>query len=204
MSTSQLPKQPRDLFTWLYWGIFLIFVPLTMFWMSRKNNGQVDIPVFRNETPAFHIITAQDVTMFRISADSIMTDTIRDGNKLVLHYTRDVVRANEPIRDNQISNIKDVRLISDTLAVAIPADSVTILGGILRPGDIVRLSTIPISDTTSTPTTLLDAVLILDIKSIETNREIDRTVILAIPNILWHEYLVRIRNAKLVLSRRVE
>jgi hypothetical protein len=91
-------------------------------------------------------------------------------------------------------------LISNTFAVAVPANTATTLGGDLQAGDVVSMAAVPISNTASVPTIVFDTMLVLDVKSAED----EKVVILAVPVDRWLEYLTKTRNAVLVLARQVE
>lgn len=197
---NTLPKAPRDLLPWIYWVLFFIVVPIVGLWMASKPAPQVNVPVTVRELAPYHIITASDLITKPINAQDVANDAIRDQQNLVGHYTREVVQEEKPIHENQIGVVADARLISNTLAVAIPATSATILGGNLGAGDVVSLATVPISDTSTIPTILFDAVLVLDVKA----NDKDTVIILAVPTNRWFEFLAKTRNAQVVLARRVE
>ncbi len=206
MSANRPPlKPPRDWLPWIYWGIFFIAVPLVALWMAMRPspifpNLAPSVAVLTRDVPAYHIITANDVTTKTIEAREVMTNTVRDTQKLVGHYSLTALSMDKPVVESQIASVRDPSLISNTLAVALPATSATILGGNLLAGDVVSLATVPITDTNSGPTLVFDAVLVLDIKS--TN--MGTVVMLAVPTNRWLEYLARTRNALVVVARKVE
>lgn len=205
MSTAAPPKPPYDPLPWIYWGIFFIVLPLIALWMMLRPSPIFSIlaptvPVLVRDVPAYHVITANDVTTKTLEAKEVMTNTVRDAQKLIGHYTLNALSMGKPVSENQIASVRDQNLISNTLAVAIPATSATILGGKLRAGDVVSLTIVPISDTTAAPTMVFDQVLVLDVSGSEK----DIVVVLAIPSSRWLEYLSKTRNATLVIARRVE
>jgi len=193
-------KPPSDMFPWIYWSIFLILVPLVALGMAGKSTSQVDVPVPVRELPPYHVIAAGDVISKSVNLNSVASDTVRSPQNLIGYYTREIIQEGKPFREDEIGAIADPRLISNTLAVAIPATSATILGGKLRAGDVVSLATVPISDTSTAPTIVFDAVLVLDVKT----NDKGTVIVFAIPANRWLEYLAKTRNATIMLARRVE
>ena len=193
-------KPPRDWFPWIYWSIFFLIVPLVAVWVASKPAPQVNVPMTARELPPYHLIVASDVVTKAINPSDVVSDTIRDPKDLVGYYTRETILEGKPIRENQIGGFADLRLISNTLAIAIPANNVTTLGGNLRAGDVVSLATVPISDTNAAPTIVFNAVLVLDVKG----NDKDAVIVLAISADRWLEYLAKTRNAQVVLARRIE
>jgi hypothetical protein len=152
------------------------------------------------ELPPYHLITASDVVTKSINPNNVVTDTVRDPKNLVGYYTREIILEGKPIRENQVGIVADPWLISNTIAIAILGNSATTLGGSLRAGDMVSLATVPISDTNAAPSIVFNAVFVLDVKGSDK----DAVVVLAIPADRWLEYLAKVRNAQVVLARRVE
>jgi SAF domain len=197
MSAARVVKPPSDLLSWAYWLIFVILVPVVALWMANKPAQRMDLPVLARDLPAYHVIVAQDIITSTVDAGIVLNDTVHDPHTLVAHYTRDPIAAGHPIPAQAIAAVAEQRLISNTLAIALLADRATILGGQLRAGDIVRLATVPLTDTASAPAIVFDRVLVLDVKSSNDAP----VVILAIPADRLLEYLARIRSAAVVLAR---
>ncbi|MGB9872580.1 MAG: SAF domain-containing protein [Anaerolineae bacterium] len=193
------PKPPRDPWPWLYWGLFLMVVPLVALWMAGKPVPQVSLPVPARDLPPYRVITASDLLTATLPQRQADAESIRDPAGLLGHYTLETLPAGKPVRPEQLVAIPDPALITNTVAVAIPADAATILGGALRPGDVVAVAVVP-ADATAAPVRLLDAVLVLDVRQMEH----EMVVLLAIPADRWPEYLARTRQATVVLARRVE
>ena len=193
------PQPPRDPWPWLYWGLFFIVVPLVALWMAYRPAPQVSLPVPTRDLPPYHVITAGDLVTAPIPARRVTTEAMRNAQDLLGRYTLQAAPAGRPLHRDQVVAVPDPALITDTLAVAIPADATTILGGALRPGDVVAVAVVPAEDT-ATPVSLFDAVLVLDVRQAEEGK----VVILAVPATRWEEYLARTQNATVMLARRVE
>ncbi len=193
------PKPPRDPWPWLYWGLFFIVVPLVALWMAHRPAPQVSLPVPALDLPPYHIITAGDLMTASIPARQVAEVTARTAQDLVGHYTLQPAPAGKPLRRDQVVAVPDPALITNTLAVAIPADSTTTLGGALRAGDVVAVAVVPTENATS-PVKLLDAVLVLDVRQTQEGE----IIVLAIPAARWTEYLAKTQNATVVLALRVE
>lgn len=193
------PKPPRDPWPWLYWGLFFIVVPLVALWMAHRPAPQVSLPVPARDLPPYHVITAGDLMTASIPARQVAEATARTAQDLVGHYTLQPAPAGKPLRRDQVVAVPDPALITNTLAVAIPADSTTTLGGALRAGDVVAVAVVPTENATS-PVKLLDAVLVLDVRQTEEGE----IIVLAIPAARWTEYLAKTQNATVVLALRVE
>jgi hypothetical protein len=200
MNAPPVPKPPRDPLPWIYWGIFFIAVPLVALWMANKPVPQAIIPVLTHDVSAYSVIAASDVMTKAVGLDEVTADTVQDASNLIGHYTREMLRAGLPITTGQVGAISDPGLISNTFAVAVPANTATTLGGDLQAGDVVSMAAVPISNTASVPTIVFDTMLVLDVKSAED----EKVVILAVPVDRWLEYLTKTRNAVLVLARQVE
>jgi Flp pilus assembly protein CpaB len=201
------PKPPHDYFSWMYWIPFLLVVPTVATWMANKPippplNPQVHrviVPFLTRELPAYRVIMPSDMFMGTVDANTVGNKTVRELQDLIGHYTLVPILPDRPILENQIGPKPDPRMISNTLAVAIPANSTTTIGGNLHAGDIVSMAAVPLSNTTSLPKIVFDAVLVLDVKTVG-----DETVIiLAIPAYRWPNYLVETRDATLVFARQV-
>ncbi len=193
------PQPPRDPWSWLYWGLFFVVVPLVALWMAHQSTPPVNLPVPARDLPPYHIITAGDLITASIPARRVTAETVCNAQDLIGRYTLQALPAEQAVRRGQVVAVPDPALITDTLAVAIPADSATILGGALRPGDVVAVAVVPIEEATA-PVRLFDAVLVLDVKQAEGGK----VVVLAIPAARWEEYLTKSRNATVMLARRVE
>ncbi|SRR5216683_3180759 len=201
------PKPPYDYLPWIYWIPFLIIVPIIAVWMANKpmtTQPQIDrisLPLLYREVPGYHIITSSDIHLgsVNINAVATVTNPIREMQDLIGHYTLAPVLPNQPIPENQIGPKPDPTLISNTLAVAIPANSATLLGGNLYAGDVVSLAAVPLSSAGSPPVVVFREVLVLDVKSTGNQA----VIILAIPINRWLDYLAQTRDATLVLAQQV-
>lgn len=193
------PRTPLDPWPWFYWGLFVIVVPLVALWMAYKPAPQVNLPIPARDLPPYHVLTAGDIITVTVPVRQVTGETVRNVQDLVGRYTLQAVSAGQPIRRDHVVAIPDPALITNTLAVGLPADAATILGGALRPGDAVAVAAVPTS-TPATPARIFDAVLVLDVKRTEN----ETTVVLAIPADRWLEYLVKRQNATIVLARRVD
>lgn len=193
------PRPPRDPWPWLCWGLWVIVVPLVALGMVYRPAPQMNLPVPVRDLPPYHVITAGDLTTASVQLRGVRDEAVRDAQALIGRYTLQAAPAGEPFLRGHVVAIPDPALITDTLAVAIPADAATILGGALRPGDVVAVAVVPAGDANA-PAILFDAVLVLDVKQVEEGK----VVVLAIPAARWEEYLAKAQNATVVLARRVE
>lgn len=200
MSSKPATTTPRDGLWWLYWTLFVLCLGIGIFVFYLKREPPLTIPVLARDIPSHHILTSSDVTSKTMDARLVLTDTVRDSNILLGALARSPLKADQQISREQIIAIPDPLLISDTIAIAIPADRATIHGGALRGGDVVMVATTSMSDTIATAATLFDRVLVLDVKS-EGNESV---VILAIPEKEWARYLEQTQNRRVVLARKIE
>jgi hypothetical protein len=145
-STSAL-KPPWDYLKWIRRALLILVVPI-VFWMANKHT-YIDCPLLHRELPAYHIILPSDIFMERMDINFVSTKMVREIKDLIGHYTLSPVLPNQPILESQIGPKPDPSLISNTLAVAIPANSTTTIGGNLHAGDIVSMAAVPLSNTTS-------------------------------------------------------
>src|SRR6266699_4105593 len=186
-------KPPRDYFPLIYWLPFLVIVTTLALWIVNKPM-QVRVPFLKHEVPAYHVIMSNDVYIGSADQSIVSTKKVREMQGLIGHYTLALILPDHPISENQIGPKPDLTLISNTLAVAIPANSAMLLGGNLNAGDVVSLAAIPFSGTNSPPAMIFNKVLVLDVK-LTGNQPI---IILAIPINRWSEYLAQIRNATIL------
>ena len=193
-------KSPRDPWPRLYWGLFFVVVSLVALWMATQPAPQVTLPVPARDLPAYHLITATDVMTVSIPLRQTGDDVVRNLPELTGRYTLQHLTAGKPVQQSRIAAVPDPTLITNTIAVAISANSTTTLGGTLRAGDVVLLAAVPRSDTAAPLTTVLDAVLVLDVRQTQN----EESVVLAIPAERWSDYLSRTHNASFVLARRVK
>ncbi len=195
-------SKPFDLFALLYWLPFVLALPLAIFMALRPAPLipilKANLPVLKHEVATYHIITQNDVRFKLFDKKDVPTDVMYDMINLIGHYTRETIPANQPIIRNQVGSIPDRHLILNTLAVAIPANSVTTLGGNLDAGDVVSLAAIPLPNNTSQPTIIFKEVLVLDVKTVGNAT----VLILAIPVNQWLDYLTKTRNATIVLAQQ--
>ncbi len=193
------PRPPRDPWPWFYWGLFVIVVPLVALWMAYKPVPRVNLPVPARDLPPYHVFTAGDLITATVPLRQVTGATVRNAQELVGHYALQSLSAGQPIRRDHVVAIPDPALITNTLAVGLPADAATVLGGALRPGDVVAVTAVPAAGTAA-PVRIFDAVLVLDVKRTEN----ETTVVLAIPADRWLEYLAKRQNAAIVLARQVD
>ena len=186
MSKPSAPKPPRDLVSWLYWGVLLI-VPFVAIWMANKP-GYEKFPVLRHDMPAYHLITSADIIRKTVGTNT--ANVIRDDSRLVNHYTRSSIKANQPIQENQI--VPGLNQPLKAVAVAVSASRLTLLTGSLNPGETVNVSVV--GGAGQEPQVMLSGVLVLDVLPAENN------VVLAIPEDRLMDYL-KIRNAPLAVAR---
>jgi Flp pilus assembly protein CpaB len=195
------PKKPHDYFRWGYWFLFLLVVPVIAIVIANKPS-QVSLPVFNSDLPPYHIITSDDVSMKQIDMAAVRTGVVPTKQELVGHYTLVPVNAHQPVLANQVSpQSEPLDLISNTLAVAIPANGVSTFGGSLHAGEVVSLAVVPLSNATSSsqkPAILFTRLLVLDVKSGG-----QPVIVLAIPAGKWIDYLTETRNMTIVLARQV-
>ena len=192
------PKRPCNLFTWFLWGLWASLLALGFLWIERKPDETVLLPVPVRDLPAYYVIAEEDLTMVPFPSRQIANGTILTAKELVGQLTREPLLANQPIRREQVVGVPDPVLVQDAFAVGIPADEATILGGALRPGDVVTLAVMP-SQNVDTPTVLLDTVLVLDIRS----QDDTGVVVVAVPATRWSEYLAARQKGDLILARPV-
>lgn len=197
---NSIPKAPRDYLVWTYRALFVLVVPIAIL-MANKPKPQVSLPFLTRRLPAYHVILANDIYMKWVDKSNVVAGTILDKRNIIGHYTLTPIRDNKPILENQIGPKPDSSLITNTLAVAIPASSVTILGGNLLAGDIVSIASVPLSNATSLPRIVFDLVLVLDVKQFPQNQAI---IILAIPVYRWPNFLAELRDATVVIALREE
>jgi hypothetical protein len=195
-------RPPRDPFPWIFWLLFILVVPVVAVWMALKPVPpplKIRLPILNQDVPAYHVITSNDIYMKLVGTNIVTTDTVREKGDLIGHYTLTPISSDVPISRNQIGPEPNSSLIANTYAVAISTSSVMILGGNLHAGDIVSLAVVPLSNSASPPTIVLDKVLVLDVKSAGNQT----VIILAIPVDHWLDYLAKTHNATVVFSRQV-
>jgi hypothetical protein len=185
-------KAPRDFVSWFFWVVLLIVVPLVAIWMAQKP-GFEKIAVLRHDIPAYRVIAATDVVSTNTVAATNLSNVIRDESRLINHYTRTLVKAGQPINENQIVAALDQQL--KTIAVAIPVSRITMLTGSLEAGEIVNVSLA--SDPSQPPQVIVDAAFVLDVLSSE------QKIFLAIPEDRWTDYLKN-HNAPLLIAKRTK
>ncbi|HEU5376616.1 MAG TPA: SAF domain-containing protein [Ktedonobacteraceae bacterium] len=198
-SKNSRPKPPFDPFPWLYWLFFVLMVFLVPGIMMHKPGPQIRLLVFSHNVSAYHIITPNDISMKSIDQATAPTDIVNKTENLIGHYTLTTLSSGQPINPRQIGPRPDRSLIKDTLATAIAANNAMLLGGNLHAGDVVSLAAFPISNSRSTPLTIFDRVLVLDVKS-SGNQAV---IILAIPSRCWLNYLAKTHHTTIVLARPV-
>jgi Flp pilus assembly protein CpaB len=204
MSANPTPasRRPHNYFSWMRWIFFLLVVAITPIWMAHKPT-QVSVPLLHNKLPAYHIIMQGDIYIGQVDITTLSADTriIRALQDLIGHYTLTTIFADKPILGDQIGPKPDLRLLLHTLAVAIPANTTTLLGGNLHAGDIVSIASVPLSKATALPRIVFDSVLVLDVKQSPQNQAV---IILAIPTYRWPSFLAEMQSATVVLALREE
>lgn len=194
------PKPPRDYLAWIYWIPFLLIVSIGIFLIARKPT-YISLPFLKHEVTAYYLIKANDVYVGSVDANIVTSSTIRNLQDLIGHYTLSSILADKPILGDQIGPKPESRLITNTLAVAIPANSTTLLGGNLHAGDIVSIASVPLSNAPTLPRIVFDSILVLDVKQSPQNQAV---IILAIPTYRWPSFLAEMQGATVVLALREE
>ncbi len=167
--------------------------------MIYKPVSGIKLPLLKHNIPAYYVLTSNDVYMRQVDTSEVPSDAVRDIRSLIGHYTLIAMAADKPVSEKQIITIPDPLLISKTLAIAIPANSAILLGGNLHPGDVVSIATAPSSNTAMSPTIVFNAILVLDVKTVDN----ETVVVLAIPRDKLTYYLAQTRNAMIVFARQV-
>jgi hypothetical protein len=188
--TESSSKSPRNFISWFFWGVLLLIVPLVAIWMANKL-GYQKIPVLRHDIPAYRVIAATDVVSANAVAGTNLSNVIRDESRLINHYTRTLIKAGQPIHENEIVAALDQQL--KTIAVAVPVSRLTMLTDSLNAGEIVNVSVATDKD----HQVILDSVFVLDVLRSE------QKVVLAIPEDRWTDYLKN-RNAPLLIAKRTQ
>lgn len=198
MILSRLRKRPFDPLGLIYW-LVLLAVPVVA-WRMYENSMQTSILVFARDLPAFHVIEANDLVAKKINASEVTSDTVRDLSDLSGHYTRNAIKAAQPINKKEVVVISDPSLIRNTVAVPFTANSQTIFSDLLSAGDIVSMAVLPKSVSLPPHELMLDSALVLSIDSVGSNR----VITLALPADRWSKYLPQSQDATLVIARRVK
>lgn len=198
MILRRLTKRPFDPLGLIYW-LVLLAVPVVA-WRMYENSLQTSILVFAHDVPAFHVIEANDLVAKKINASEATADTVRDAGDLNGHFTRNAIKAAQPIHKQEVVAIYDQSLITNTVAVPFTANSQTIFSDLLSAGDIVSLALLPKSASSSASEIMLDSVLVLSIDSVGSSK----VITLALPADRWSKYLPQSQDATLVIARRVK
>ena len=206
--TTMPDNPPRDYLPWLYWALFFLTIPIA-FWMANKPLPQVTapVPVPVGDIPAYHLLEPHNLTTKPITVTLIATDTVREVSDLMTHYTIEPLAADRPISSEQIRPLPDVQLITNSVAIGIPATSAMVLGGSLQPGDIVDVITVPaVSDTELLQTPVaFEGLLVLDIKpnpATAGEHTYPFVIVLALPLDRRMEFAARTTNATLQITRQ--
>ena len=178
---------------------FFFIVSVGVIWMVIKPT-HISLPFLKHEVPAYYVIEAKDVLVVSVDASIVNSGTVRNIQDLIGHYTFYPVHPYRPINNDQIGPKPNSTLISNTLAIALPANITTLLAGNIYAGDVVSLATVHNSNTNSSSTIVFQRVLVLDRKSVGSQN----VIVLAIPIDRWLDYLDQTRNATIVLARQVE
>jgi hypothetical protein len=158
------------------------------------------IPVPVRDLPAHHIIESGDLTIKRVNKSDIAAGVVLTAKDAIKRYTREALKASQPILSNQIGTIPDQRLIANTLAVDIPLSRVENLSGQIQAGDVVSVAALSPQNNPA-PVPILTEVLVLNVNSPATAAA---NITLAIPMNQWPDFMTKTQNAKLILAKQVK
>ncbi|MFN8490280.1 MAG: SAF domain-containing protein [Caldilineaceae bacterium] len=198
--------KPHDWWSLVFWPLFFIIVGATAFWMFRKSPAQTTIFMPTRDLPPYRLLTTTDFVTKTVDATQLSADTVREATGLVSHYAVMPLLAGEPVKAQQLRSLANAQLLTQTVAIGLPATPAMALNGNLQAGqsvDIMLVSTMTQSVTTPP---IYENLLVLDVKA--TNAaQAERTVnaqppfviVLAIPLAKRNEFSIAYGKATTIL-----
>ena len=196
-----------------YLRVFTILVGVigAIYLYFRESKTRITIPVARRDLPAYHQIQASDLTDKTSTDRKLTSNTLKRPQDIVGRYTLTNISKNEPLKKDKLVPVEDIHLITNTIALAIPATPDMVLGGNLRAGDVVDIMLISerIQEKSIPKSINFNKILVLDVKPVSKsesttpNLSSDFIVVIAIPQQRKQEFVINSVGAKLLITRKL-
>lgn len=188
---------PRDAFRWLFWAA-LVLLPVVAGWMTWRDRSRLFVQVPARDLPTYHLIKEGDVRRRHAAPGEVTEQALLPAEAVTGRYTRRALAADRPLLKTDFGPAPELRLITDVLAVPVPASAVSVQGEPPQPGSVVALSALTQTPTGPKQELVLAEALIFDV----TGSENERAYVLAVPVKSWPDYLSKTAGAKLFIAQR--
>ena len=163
------PRRPIDLTKYLIWAALVVILGVSA-WLIARKPAPVErtVAVPNADLPAYHLLRAVDLTDKALAASSIPKNVVAAQSDLIGKYTLVPLPAGKEILDTQVHSVPDPALISNTVAVGIPATPAQVMGGTLEAGETIDILLVsPASETSRGPTpSVFEEILVLDVRAV--------------------------------------
>lgn len=209
--THETIRPLMPLSSWLALVVFLVGIggALYLRWHEAQSNIRIPVPV--RDLPMYYQIQPDDLVQQTHSSRQVTSATLRETTQIVGRYTLAEVPQGKPLSDVQLGPGVNTMLISNTVAIGIPATTATVLGGNLQAGDVVDLFFVPVtSDIQPSPTpAMFKNLLVLDVKTVIAEKAADSLqphppyiVVIALPMDRRDEFVAHSTTEMMWLTRR--
>jgi len=156
---------PKDSLGFIYFGIVIVFcVALTPIMASRQA-ASIDLPVMASDVSSYHLIKAEDVKHQTVAKGTVSEGTITDEKLIVGYYSLQPLSRDNPVQRTQIHELNDPQRLNNCVIACIPATPAMLLGGALKPGDVVTIGFV--KDNAAPPVAnSIENVVVLDVKTL--------------------------------------
>jgi Flp pilus assembly protein CpaB len=209
--THETTRPLMPLSGWLALVVFLVGIggALYLWWHETQSNIRIPVPV--RDLPMYYQIQPNDLVQRTHSSRQVTSTTLRETTQIVGRYTLVEVPQGKPLNDVQLGPGVNTMLISNTVAIGIPATTATVLGGNLQAGDVVDLFFAPVASEGQFSLTppMFENLLVLDVKTVIAEKAADGlqphpsyVVVIALPIDRRGEFVSHGASETMWLTRR--
>jgi len=222
MTTTKLwPVNPLALL--LLVSAFLVGIVGVLYLSSQERRTMVMVAVPTAVLPPYHQIQPRDLTQRAYRPGDVASSVLREPTQLVGRYTLDERPAQKPLNSDRLGPSVAPTHFSQSVAVGVPATAAMVIGGTVRPGDLVDILLVQQAEPPSPPVaTVFENILVLDVVLGPSSARpqggnvpltppgrssgadtADFVVVLALPAGRQPEFAIRSAGASVLITRRI-
>ena len=207
VNASAAGARPRDILSVCYFGGVIILCIVIAPLMSSRSIPTIDIPILANDIPSYHLIKPEDLAHKKIAKADVKEEIVTDDKLLIGFFSLQPLSRDAAVSRSQIQELKDTTTLANSVIVAIPATPSMLLGGTLKPGNLVDISLV--NERANPPVeSSFENILVLDVKTLpekptaaDKPAEPQFVVVIALPKAAVKKFRDNIGRGPILISR---
>lgn len=200
----------------LYFSLshFFVFITLIsgisgyLYLEDQLEKTHIYIPVLVRDVSAYYPIQTKDLMQKKYSVQKLSSDTLKQSQELLGHYTLIPLEKQKPLKQQQIGPKINIAHLKDKSIIGIPGNLELTLGGNLQAGDFIDIQLLPMKQQANLISSVItfSDILVLDVK---TNIVTDKSsksmfvIVIALPLKYQQKYFTYISNSTLLISKKL-